>query len=141
MHNLYFAAPLFCNMERFRNLQECSKLEAAGYAVYLPQRDGGELVQGIDSKTLYGRDIAALQNADAVVAYVDGRVPDEGMCFECGYAVAAGKHVIYVSTDTRSFEQGIPNVMLQQSGTWVANTEEALRELQYIAEEEDANAD
>ena len=43
---------------------------------------------------------------------MDGRVPDEGACFELGYAYARGKTVLGLKTDTRVSEHGGDNVML-----------------------------
>ena len=39
---IYFAGPLFCEAERAFNLLLVEKLEAEGYQVFLPQRDGIE---------------------------------------------------------------------------------------------------
>ena len=39
---VYFAGPLFCEAERVFNLRLAEKLEAKGYQVFLPQRDGVE---------------------------------------------------------------------------------------------------
>ena len=127
MAKVYFAAPLFCEMELRRNTEECAVLEEAGHSVYLPQRDGGEASKGVDRKVLFERDVQALEECDTVVAYFDGRVPDEGMCFEVGYGFAKGKRIIIVRTDQRSFEDGVQNAMLLYAGTWVGSTVEALK--------------
>lgn len=127
MAKVYFAAPLFCEMELRRNIEECAVLEEAGHSVYLPQRDGGEASKGVDRKVLFERDVQALEECDTVVAYFDGRVPDEGMCFEVGYGFAKGKRIIIVSTDQRSFEDGVQNAMLLYAGTWVGSTAEVLK--------------
>ena len=42
----------------------------------------------------------------------DGRVPDEGACFELGYCYAKGKRCIGYKTDARSFIDGFDNLML-----------------------------
>jgi len=126
MAKIYFAAPLFCDMERERNIKECALLEAAGHEVYLPQRDGGEAITGIDRQVLFNRDVEALEWCDTVIAYVDGRVPDEGMCFEIGYGYAKRKAVYMVSTDARSFEEGVPNAMILHAGPWMGSTQEVL---------------
>ena len=41
MKKIYFAAPLFNEMELKRNLEYTEKLEKEGYIVYLPQREAG----------------------------------------------------------------------------------------------------
>ncbi|MBP5727242.1 MAG: nucleoside 2-deoxyribosyltransferase, partial [Clostridia bacterium] len=44
---------------------------------------------------------------DAVLFLFDGRVPDEGACFELGYCCyAKGKRCIGYKTDARSFIDG-----------------------------------
>ena len=130
MAKVYFAAPLFCEMELRRNVEETAVLEAAGCEVYLPQRDGGEAAKGVDRRYLFDTDVQHLEWCDTVIAYFDGRVPDEGMCFEIGYAYAKGKRIIIVSTDQRSFEEGVQNAMLLYAGTWVSSTQEALTALE-----------
>lgn len=112
---IYFAAPLFDDMELERNERECRKFELAGHEVYLPQRDAGEAAAGTPRDLLFHRDIMALQECNVVVAYLDGRVPDEGTCFEMGFAYALGKPVYAVLTDRRSFMDDHLNVMLEQS--------------------------
>lgn len=141
---LYFAAPLFDEMERRRNLEECTKLEEAGFTVYLPQRDAGEVavatagkseeVERLIRKQVFQNDIKGIRNAHVVIAYLDGRVPDEGTVFECGYAYALMKPVIYVHTDDRSFMKGHLNVMLEKSGLFYSSTEEAIAFLEAYEE-------
>jgi len=48
---VYFAGPLFCEAERVFNLRLAEKLEAKGYQVFLPQRDGVEIEQPSYNKT------------------------------------------------------------------------------------------
>ena len=43
---------------------------------------------------------------DAILFIFDGRVPDEGACFELGYCYAKGKKCIGYKTDARSFIDG-----------------------------------
>ena len=123
---VYFAAPLFDDMELERNARECAKLEKAGMEVFLPQRDAGEAAHGASPYSLFAGDIAALREADVVIAYIDGRVPDEGTCFELGYAFATLKRIFMVRTDARSFINGNLNVMIQQCGRIVKSTEEVI---------------
>ncbi len=42
MKHIYFAGPLFSEAERQFNAHLTTELENAGYAVFLPQRDGVE---------------------------------------------------------------------------------------------------
>lgn len=114
---IYIAAPLFNDMERERNKRLCSALESQGHNVYLPQRDGNEFIKSAgtaeDREGIFNSDIRALNECDAVVFCIDGRTPDEGACFELGYAYAKGTPAICFCTDCRSFIEGYQNIMLQ----------------------------
>jgi nucleoside 2-deoxyribosyltransferase len=124
--NIYFAAPLFDDMELRRNEEECTKWEEAGFNVFLPQRDAGEAAVGADRAGLFISDTQAIEACDMLVAYIDGRVPDEGTVFEIGMAYALHKPIALVRTDRRSFMQGHLNVMLECCGVVFKNTEDAI---------------
>ena len=106
--NLYLAAPLFSEGERLTNLAICAVIEPP-CNVYIPQRDG-PLVEEVIAKgatpaqagqLAYLCDIDALNWCDYVVAILDGRALDEGVCIEMGYAKALGKLIIGYKTDVR----------------------------------------
>ena len=105
---VYFAAPLFSEAELAYNLELTAILEIHG-DVFLPQRDGGKVVDlvalGVDRhaafKSIYERDIEALKNADVLFLLLDGRSIDEGAAFELGFAVALGKQCVGLQTDSR----------------------------------------
>ena len=105
---VYFAAPLFSEAELAYNLELTAILEIH-VDVFLPQRDGGKVVDlvamGVDRyaafKSIYERDIEALKNADVLFLLLDGRSIDEGAAFELGFAVALGKHCVGLQTDSR----------------------------------------
>jgi nucleoside 2-deoxyribosyltransferase len=62
--------------------------------------------------------VAALDQADVVVACMDGPDPDSGTAWECGYAYAQGKPIVCYRTDFRSSGDllGAPyNLMLTES--------------------------
>ena len=110
---VYFAAPLFNEMEKEYNLKIASILESYGYEVFLPQRDGFE---GIDftGKTdkeitdiIFTKDRDEILKADVLFAVLDGRVPDEGACIEIGIAYASGKSCYGIRNDIRSAERGM----------------------------------
>ena len=124
---IYFAAPLFDDMELRRNAEECAKLEEAGYEVYLPQRDAGEAAVGAPRNRLFYDDVTHVKKCDILIAYIDGRVPDEGTVFEIGMAFALGKPIYMVRSDRRSFMQGHLNVMLEFAGLSVCTTEEVIK--------------
>lgn len=107
---VYFAAPLFSQSEKDYNLQLTRILEAHGYEVFLPQRDG-YLAAELQGKTeeeltqmIFEKDLSEVLKADIVFMVLDGRIPDEGACVELGIAYASGKRCYGVKTDARSVE-------------------------------------
>lgn len=106
---VYLAAPLFNNIEREFNLMLSNLIEPIA-EVFLPQRDGklfkNLIRSGVSMETarqvIFDADIAAIERCDCVVAVLDGRVVDEGVAFELGYARAAGKKCFGIKTDDRS---------------------------------------
>jgi nucleoside 2-deoxyribosyltransferase len=105
---LYFAAPLFSEAELSFNIKLTAELEKY-VDVYLPQRDGGKLVDLVERgvpiksayKSIFERDLDALEESDALVIVLDGRTIDEGAVFELGVAFAMGKHCVGLQTDPR----------------------------------------
>jgi nucleoside 2-deoxyribosyltransferase len=96
---IYFAGPLFNQAEREFNLKLTTTLEAHGYEVFLPQRDGlGKddfnptimLDTGIAeeeiTRQIFTTDRDRLLAADVLLFVLDGRIPDEGACVELGIA-------------------------------------------------------
>ena len=98
---VYFAGPLFCEAERAFNLRLAEKLEAKGYQVFLPQRDGveiekppyHEMINDELRQTIFMLDRDKLLQADIFLFVLDGRVPDEGGCVELGIAYGQ-KHLL-----------------------------------------------
>lgn len=105
---IYFAAPLFSEAELAFNTQVTAALEEY-VDVYLPQRDGGKLVdliaQGVSRsdayRSIFERDLEALKECDALVLILDGRSIDEGACFELGVAYTSKKVCVGLQTDPR----------------------------------------
>ena len=91
---VYFAGPLFCEAEKTFNARLAERIEALGYRVYLPQRDGVESTKPpYDAMTLDERRTAVFEldrdqilASDVFMFVLDGRVPDEGACVELGIA-------------------------------------------------------
>ncbi|MBR1710911.1 MAG: nucleoside 2-deoxyribosyltransferase [Clostridia bacterium] len=132
---IYVAAPLFNEGERSFNERIDKILREAGHETFLPQREGGcvadlpEFIEGMPKrKYLFQLDCAHMDWCDAVLFVFDGRVPDEGACFELGYCYAKGKRCIGYKTDARSFIDGFDNVMLHGAPETVLYSEEQLRE-------------
>ncbi len=107
---VYFAGPLFNQAERDYNQKITTILEAHGYEVFLPQRDG-YLAAELEGKTeeekvemIFSKDNEEVQKADILFMVLDGRVPDEGGCVELGLAYARGKRCYGFKNDARSVE-------------------------------------
>ena len=131
---IYIAAPLFNEGERRFNERIDEILRACGQETFLPQREGGcvadlpDFIEGQPKrKYLFGLDCAHMDWCDTLLFVFDGRVPDEGACFELGYCYARGKRCIGYKTDARSFIDGFDNVMLCGAPETVLRSEDELR--------------
>ncbi|WP_091797579.1 nucleoside 2-deoxyribosyltransferase [Burkholderia sp. WP9] len=132
----YLASPLFSPAERLLNTELCTLLETAG-GVYLPQRDGAlveSLRLGSDRddaaicQQVFVHDTNALEEADVIVAVLDGRALDEGVCIELGYGKAVGAFVVGYKTDIRTVLPWGQNPMLSGCvDVWVHSKEELSR--------------
>jgi nucleoside 2-deoxyribosyltransferase len=107
--SVYVAAPLFSPKERQWN--ESLRNQLATFCdVYLPQEDGSLLVDLVANgmsieeakNKVFAADIAAIERCDILLLVMDGRVIDEGACFELGYAFSRAKICIGIKTDVRS---------------------------------------
>ncbi len=138
---VYFAAPLFSVGERQYNEQLTQKIEALGYEVFLPQRDGAErgappynTMSGEEwSRAVFQLDKEQLLAAEVFLFVLDGRVPDEGACVELGIAACqkelmqAKKFLIGLHTDRRGAFPGTKlNAMIQGALEYVAPDEATL---------------
>ena len=107
--NVYLAGPLFSANERRWSASLRSKLDEL-CDVYLPQEDGALLVDlvsegmqvGRAKSVIFKRDLEAIERCDILLLVMDGRVIDEGDCFELGYAYCRGKICVGLKTDVRS---------------------------------------
>lgn len=113
MKKIYFAAPLFNEMELNRNEKYTKILEEWGYKVYLPQREAGlsarvlknKIEEKVEiNKKIFNKDLNGIKNSDILIFFLDGRVPDEGACVELGIAYALGKKCIGYKTDDRNLD-------------------------------------
>lgn len=138
---LYFAGPLFSAAERASNLDLTHRLEALGFSVFLPQRDGVERdrppydTMPADQKRrlLFETDRNEVLKADVFLYVLDGRVPDEGASVELGIAYAhkhlidARKVLVGLQTDVRAAFLGAKlNPMLSEPLDHLAESEGAL---------------
>ena len=132
---VYIAAPLFSEGERAFNEKVDGIVRECGHETFLPQREGGcvadlpEKIEGMPKrKYLFRLDCAHMDWCDTILFIFDGRVPDEGACFELGYCYAKGKRCIGYKTDARSFIDGFDNVMLHGAPERVLRSERELRD-------------
>ena len=104
-------------------------LEKAGFQTFLPQRDGLEAIvmkfasmpfsQGASpirtliDEAIFSLDVFELiQQCDAVVCNLNGRVPDEGMIVEASLAYSVDKPLVLYKEDFRAPFAGVDNAML-----------------------------
>lgn len=122
MKKIYFAAPLFNEMELERNKKYTDILREWGYEVYLPQESAGLSAQIIAnggdkyevSKKIFETDMNGIKWCDILVFFLDGRVPDEGACVELGMAYAWDKKCIGYKTDDRCLDfTGTDNLFIE----------------------------
>lgn len=116
---IYYAGPLFCQAEIEFNEKIVSRLRSEGFDVYLPQEhSSGTVIPDGDEerrelmKGFFKDDLDAIDSSDVLLLVMDGRVPDEGACFELGYAYAKGMKCVGLKTDSRVSELGQDNAML-----------------------------
>ena len=116
---IYLAGPLFSNAEREYNLKICEEIEALGWSVFLPQRDGLADISFEEvgwQEKVFIRNETAIDNASLVIAILDGSIVDDGTAWEVGYAYANNKNVVGLRTDFRvAGPEGIVNLMLERS--------------------------
>ena len=108
--SIYYAAPLFTQAELEFNERVVEMLEAEGYDVFLPQRDGLESDTLSEEKgaeeamqEIFELDRKNVLDADLVTATLDGRVPSEGVCVEMAFAYDHDIPVVVLKTDRRTF--------------------------------------
>jgi nucleoside 2-deoxyribosyltransferase len=141
---IYLAGPLFSEAERRFNLQLAQRLEAIGFEVFLPQRDGVErdgppydtMAPEERRQAMFHLDRSRILDADVFLFVLDGRVPDEGACVELGIAYCQKylhndeKLLVGLHTDTRAaFIGGRLNPMVGVPLDYVVDDEETLLRL------------
>jgi nucleoside 2-deoxyribosyltransferase/predicted secreted protein len=119
---VYLAAPLFSESECDYNRKVADIL--AGYAlqVHLPQDCGdSEHARELSvQQKIFTSNLRALDDADIIIAIIDGADADSGTSWEIGYAYAKGKKIISLRTDFRRVGVNeMVNLMLEQSSVVV----------------------
>ncbi len=120
---VYLAGPLFTAAERDFNVALAHQLEKLGYRVFLPQRDVPPARGRGRTRRVYEGCLWGLRSTDVVVAVCDGAMADDGTAWEIGYAVALGKAVYALRTDSRrvTLDEHV-NLMIQESVTALVRT-------------------
>lgn len=111
-------------------------LEGAGFAAFLPQRDGLLFTELFREMRQGGYDLAeaaamarqaifwlgayqAIQGCDGILVNLNGRVPDEGAVAEAALAWMAGKPVVLYKADARSLCLGSDHPLVTGLGGFV----------------------
>lgn len=133
MPQVYCAGPLFNESERREMSEIAAGLEAAGYDTFLPHRDGLEFARLLPElqriapspsnadvilqRAIFSLDVfQLLTRSEAIVANLNGRVPDEGTVIEAALAWMAGKAVVLYKNDARTVLNGSDHPMLLALG-------------------------
>ena len=129
MARIYCAGPLFNEPEKREMAAIAAQLESAGHETFLPQRDGIELSEvgrELDALQMDSTDVTDLLHraifcldvykllgwSQAVVANLNGRVPDEGTVVEAALAWHAQMPIVLYKNDARAPFRGDDNPML-----------------------------
>ncbi|MBZ6526963.1 nucleoside 2-deoxyribosyltransferase [Aerococcaceae bacterium DSM 111021] len=111
MSHIYFASPLFSEMELAYNAQLVKKIRETypETTVFLPQEQGdiNDKQSYADSMMIAKADTDAVLKSDLVVAVLDGLVIDPGVASEIGVAYQAGIPILGLHSDQR--RQGADN--------------------------------
>lgn len=118
---IYYAAPLFNDMELEKNEKMKKWLQSKGHEVYLPQDEAGLAYDMINDENklkinqeIFKNDVEGIKKSDLLILDLNGRVPDEGGCVELGMAYAWGIKSIGFKTDTRALDYtGDDNLMIE----------------------------
>jgi len=123
-YKVYLAAPLFSEAEQMYNRALHDDLAAHFFEVYLPQEvgDTSHTREKDEHRAIFAQHVRALDEADLVVAVVDGADADSGTSWEMGYSFAQGKPVIALRTDfRRAGHHELVNLMLEESSAVVTD--------------------
>lgn len=126
---IYVAGPLFTDAERVYNITVAEKLRAEGYDVFLPQ----ELPINFKDKkwqlNTFMSNVGEIDNADVMVAILDGPMCDDGTSWEVGYAYGQCFSIYGLRSDFRTAgPEGQVNWMLGESVVGIYKTVEDIIE-------------
>jgi hypothetical protein len=142
---IYLAGPLFTEAERAW-LDRCADaLDAAGIDCFVPHR---QHFASLDPDTVYAADAAGVRGADAMVAWLDGPMTDDGTACEIGIFAELCRQdptryrgIVGIVTDWRVQRRGgagspdgglnfFVNGAIRSCGTIVGSVDEAIDQLQ-----------
>lgn len=108
---IYFGAPLFNEMELMYNeyvVRQIREKYGDKVDVYLPQENAAinDKSGFADSIAIAQGDNAYLEEADMLIAVLDGVTPDSGLSAELGYFYSLDRPVLGLYTDTRQGTHG-----------------------------------
>jgi nucleoside 2-deoxyribosyltransferase len=127
---IYIAGPLFSSHERIfleeivKTLSEKLTLDPIK-DIFLPHRDAGEVdIHGRKRDLIFDEDMRRLDEADIIIALLDGPDIDSGTCIELGYAYAREKEIFGILTDFRKWDEkgDIKNINLMVWGVCLKGT-------------------
>lgn len=105
MTKLYFASPLFSEMELAFNQKVANEIRQAlpELEIFLPQEQAeiNDKQAYADSKMIAKLDTQAVLESDILVAILDGQIIDPGVASEIGIAYQAGIPIVGLFSDTR----------------------------------------
>lgn len=111
----YVAGPLFDEGERWWIEQVDQLVADAGFITFLPHRDNPPKDE-FNVRAIFENDKRGIDEADVVVANLNGVTTDDGTAWELGYAYAKGKYIIGLHTDWRMrFPNEVVNLMMECS--------------------------
>lgn len=111
----YVAGPLFDEGERWWIEQVDQLVAEAGFVTFLPHRDNPPKDE-FNVRAIFENDKRGIDEADVVVANLNGVLTDDGTAWELGYAYAKGKYIIGLHTDWRMrFPHEVVNLMMECS--------------------------
>ncbi|MBW9212112.1 MULTISPECIES: nucleoside 2-deoxyribosyltransferase [Terrabacteria group] len=108
---IYFASPLFSEMEQLYNAQLAQQIRQKypDIEMYVPQEqaDINDKKAYADSKAIAMTDTKHLLESQLVIAILDGAIIDVGVATEIGVAYQAGIPILALYSDSR--QQGATN--------------------------------
>jgi nucleoside 2-deoxyribosyltransferase len=105
---IYFAGPLFTPYEREFIDRSAAKLRAAGFDVFVPHEHELALDGTVTAARIFAKDWAAVREANAMLAILDGPMIDDGTACEIGIfhglmqSDPAKKGIVGLVTDLRA---------------------------------------